>query len=331
MKPKNKNKANNKEISSTEASEIKEKETSNSDNKKKKSKKAIILGTVIPLIATAAIGSFLGYYFGKQYLIKQVDYSNLSAEDLEDNNSKVYKEFASLSNKEEAFNKYEPYEVINIALNKLSEVENLKIVNSGSANAAGVVQKINGVSLKNKDSYFNESISSSSLVKVAKRFYQVNDEVDVYDGQVSSDTTASYDESSKVSYTEKDFENTWGKTVDRSNVYVVSSKTYKEGNISKDENNNYKVYVKLDPTLSVIRYVKQMKEMSSLKDYPSFSNVELTYTIDKDFTILESVATENYEVNKFGTHSTESTLTSKYYLNVNEQIPSLDTNCSYEG
>lgn len=304
---------------------------SDSNQKKKKKKSAIILGTVIPLVVTAGVGAFLGYYFGKQYLVKQVDYSNLSAEELEDDNTKIYKEFNALSNKEDAFSKYEPYEVINIALNNLSQVENLKIVNSGAANAAGVVQKINGVSIRNGDSYFNESISSSSLVKVAKRFYQSNNEVDVYDGDVSSDTTASYKESSKVSYTEADFENTWGKTVDRSNVYVVSSKTYKEGSISKDENNNYKVYVKLDPSLSVIRYVKQMKEMSSLKDYPSFSNVELTYTIDKDFTILESVANENYEVNKFGTHSTESSLTSTYYLNKNESIPSLDASCSYEG
>lgn len=290
-------------------------------------KKKVIF-SVIPCAIAIALGVSVGYYFGKQFLGVTVDYSSVNAEDLEDNINNLYSTYKSTS-EDKYFSNFKHYEIVNISLKKLSEVEYFSTTGIGAANASGIVQSVNDKFIKYKDSYFDESISNSSLVHVAKRFYQDSDSIDVYNGSVTSSTSASFDENSKEIYTLEKFEEEWGKTLTRGSIYIISSKTVEEGTITQNEDGNYEIYLKLDPTLSVMRYVKQMKKISDLGDYPVFSNVELTFTVDKTLTLLSSYVNENYEVNKIGKHATNGTLTTTYNYEISE-IPDLDKNCSYD-
>ena len=90
------------------------------------------------------------------------------------------------------------------------------------------------------------------------------------------------------------------------------------------------VEMSLDPTLSVIRYVKQMKELSGLERYPTFSLVEMTFTLDENLNLISRQVHEQYEVFKLGFHQSDSYINDYYYPDATLSIPDLLTDCTYE-
>lgn len=291
-----------------------------------KDKKSFIIGTVVATVAIGC-GVGVGLYLGQEFITPQTDYSSLNAEELEDDNKSLFNSYLKTNNND-YIKSFEPYQLANIGLYKMSQCDFIRSTDIGEVNASGIVQTIYGTSIKENGKYFNESISDSSLVHVARRFYQTNDSVDVYSGSVTSFNTASWSKDAKETLTANEFESLWGKTLERRSIYVVSSKTVLESSV-EEQDSTYIVNVKLDPTLSVIRYVKQMKMMSDLSRYPEFSKVEITFTLDKDLTLLTSTVNEDYKVWKFGPHDSSSTLTSTYFYSNDSDIPDLNTNCKY--
>lgn len=288
----------------------------------------IIITSVVCGVALSA-GVGLGIYFGMGYLVPNVNY-NYSAEALEDDIDALMKKYER-SNGD--ISQFKPYELVNISTRKYADSQYHYSVVDGWVNASGIVQTIKGTSIKNDTDYFNESISASSLVKVARRFYQNDmDVVEVYHGtSIQNGASATWNESPNETLTSKEYEETWGKTLQRTSIYVVSSKTVLNSQLTTNDDGNYSVTVELDPVLSVIRYVKQMKSMSSLDRYPKFSEVNIEFEIDKNLTLLKTTVHEKYEVFKLGLHKSDSVIEEAFYYDQQIDIPDYKTNCTYGG
>lgn len=291
-----------------------------------KSKKNFIITLVITVLSIGC-GVGVGLYLGQEFITPQTDYSSFNEVELEDDNDALYNKYLS-TDKNSYMSTFKPYELVNISLKKLSKEESYRSTDIGAVVSVGVTQTIYGTSIKENDYYFNESISSSSLVKVAKRFYQEDEEVTIYDGGVVSSTIASWDSNSKELLKTDEFESLWGKTLDRASIYIVSSKTVLNDGSIEQNGTNYEITLNLDPVKSVLRYVRQMTMMSNLSRNPDFSSVQITYTLDQNLRLLNCDIYENYEVWKFGKHASNGHLTTTYYYQ-GSSIPDLNTNCQY--
>ena len=92
-------------------------------------------------------------------------------------------------------------------------------------------------------------------------------------------------------------------------AYVISNKTihssYAEnpeltGRGTPNGGGTYTFTLKLNTDQSVMNYVKQMKYMSELGNYPIFSSISLEFTLDSEFRFVELVSRESYTVYYFG-------------------------------
>ena len=91
--------------------------------------------------------------------------------------------------------------------------------------------------------------------------------------------------------------------------YVVSDRTIHSsyaknpmatgfGKLNAD--GNYEFTLKLNTEESVMNYVKQMKHMSGLKNYPVFFDITINFVLDKDFKFVSIHSVEHYKVTYFG-------------------------------
>lgn len=291
----------------------------------RKTKNIIITSSVCVVALTTGIS--LGLVFGMEYLGPRVNYGDYNVLSLEDDNAKLYREYQKINDGD--YSRFEPYEMANIAIYGYQNSEYHYSYSSGVANASLVKQNIYATSIRNGDEYFTESISSSSLVNVAKRFYQDNSGVTTYTGSVEG-KGAKWKEGTKEVSSFEEFENQWGKVPSRSCIYIISSKTVLDSNVEKTED-GYIVDVSLDPVKSVIRYVRQMVSMSDLSREPSFKTVDLRFVLDNQLNLKEMTSHEIYDVYKFGTHTTDSTINEYFFIDDGYKIPDLNTNCDYGG
>ena len=98
------------------------------------------------------------------------------------------------------------------------------------------------------------------------------------------------------SYSLQDFEDTWGGTKDRGSIYIISEQTVLDAKLNDNGDGTKTIALDLDPTLSVIRYVKQMKMTGGLSQEPIFHSVHLDLKVDGSMTLLELFSNEYYDV-----------------------------------
>ena len=120
---------------------------------------------------------------------------------------------------------FTPAEMINIAMEKYRTCENCYSVSKGTANTV-VNQTIRNYQIKNGDDYFEESISRSSMVKLADRMTQHGKEGDIkfYHGKADSEEVGSYPSDPKV-YNQEDYTNFLGRTLNQMFIYVITDNT----------------------------------------------------------------------------------------------------------
>lgn len=295
--------------------------------KPKKMSKATKIATSIVVSLSVAGGIATGYYFGRDYFRPAFNYGQYDVDTLEDDIDALYLRYqktdASLY-----LSTFEGYELVNIALkNYENEANNYSVV-IGDVNAAGVTQTVRSFNIKNGIDLYSESISHSSLVKVAKRFYQSEEIVDVFAGSKIGVESASYSQENKESYGLDEFEEAYGKTFSRASIYIISSQTVLSQSVI-DNGDSISIDIDLDPQKSVIRYVKQMSEMSGLSKPPTFDDIHITFTMDKSLTLLKSNIIEHYEVYKFGYHSSTGEMEETYHAGEYLKIPDLDETYAY--
>ena len=87
----------------------------------------------------------------------------------------------------------------------------------------------------------------------------------------------------------------------------------------------------IDRLLSVLRYVKQMIQMSSLGDAPEFDFVNVTFEVDSELNLLEMNVHEAYYVWVVGKNYTEAYLKETFHIySEAKQIPSIEEKTYYE-
>ncbi len=256
-------------------------------------------------------------------------YSINNADLLEDDIDSIYSEYESqVANRtfDPTKNDFTPSELALIALHKYEQCENSYSVVYGLTNAAfGVKQYTNVFNIKSGEDFFNEALSTSSVVQQAHRFYQEDGSVKEYVGKIKNkELTATYDEESYDVYTLDEFEKYYGKQFSRASIYIVSTKTILEETKTITSDGNIKVSFDLDPELGVIRYVLQMCVNGGLQNIPEFidSHVSFTFTPDMDLICLDVY--ENYNVNLGIDWKSEGFVHESYYPNETIEIPSLD-------
>ena len=292
---------------------------------KKKIKVSTIVTTSIVCTVAIASGLILGIYFGKNMSEPKTNYEGFHIDNYEDDNDALYQRF--LAN--QAVDAYKPYELVNIAIEKFARNEHTKTVTHGQVDAAIVKQMIYAEDVRDGNEYYTESLSYSSIVKCGVRFYQHEDSIDEYTAtKVEKDGSATFSERNKATVSYQEHEDNWGKTLNRPVIFIISSKTVLDCATFKTDT-GYDITLSLDPTLSVLRYVKQMKSISDLKRYPEFNSVNVTFSLDKDLNLVQMKTVEDYVVYVVGKNESIGTLTVDYYHDVSDKIPSLKENYPY--
>lgn len=292
--------------------------------KKKINKKSVIIYTSIgiPIIAGGIIA---GVLLGQNHF--KVDaYGGLDATKLKEDYTEVYQDFQIGKKK---ISEYSDVEIANIALLKLNDVDNFYALTDGTVIAAGVTQNIRSTYIKNQESYFEESITESSFVKGANRFYQTED-VDWHKGKYVNGTTGDYSKAALTEYTKDDFEEEWGRTLSRACIYIVNDKTYLDGSTTDNGDGTYTVDVNLDPKLSVLRYVKQMVMTGGLSQKPVFHEVKLKFVVDSDAKLLKFMTYEVYDVHMvIDAKNSKGSITQEYFYS-ERTIPGINEPTNYE-
>ena len=159
-----------------------------------------------------------------------------------------------------------------------------------------IQQTLSGYRYVNGDEAYFTYLSESSMVSVFKKVsYNPNgDHVDVYNGKGQITNLEWVHEKG---YTNTEYLEMVGCEAGKPIDYVVSRKTVAEEGEMQREGENYKFTLKLNAKKAVSKYVKKMKWVSGLADYPVFDSVEIDFVVDKDMNFLTIGVKESYSVN----------------------------------
>lgn len=292
------------------------------NSKNKMTKKSIVLTSILGVFF-AICGSALGAYLAIIFSPKSNQYDGLDFHSYLDDSEKIYQKY--LSDQRDPLT-YSPSDLANIAIYQYSLEDYTYSEVDCSSIAVGITQITRSKTIKNIDSYYNESISSSSFKKIAKRFYENNDQIDYYDGNLNEDSNGYF--GTYLDYTtlsENDYLTKWGKTINNPISYIISSKTVLDDSTIKKTADGYQIYLNLHPIYSTLLYAKQMSMMSGLNDAPEFDYVHITLNIDQNLNLTNSQTKEAYNVFVFGKNYTESSMEETFHIEDKEiKIPNID-------
>lgn len=248
------------------------------------------------------------------------------------NMTEIMDKYNSLSDK--SFNGVKSWsdsDVINVVLEKYRTLDNCYCLGIGNALTI-ITQTIRNAQIKNGDTYFEEQISYSDMVNVAKRSIQNGKEGDIelYNGKASGPEKASYPNSPSSTYTRKKYKNYLGKTLDEMFIYIISEKTVVDS--KRTPGDDIKIELELNPNLSTYYYKTQMKNISGLSNLPPFEEVKLTYTFTKDLMLKHLSVDETFTATKEGIPvpaKTQNKIENYYYPNEIMKIPASNEMINY--
>ena len=303
-------------------------EESKKKEKKPVSKKHVIISISITVLCLA-VGGVGGYFIGRMFFPKEqaIDYSKMKDIDFEDDQEALMKKY-SASKASDYTKEFAPYELANIGINKIKEHDYVISKTYGQVNAMGVEQSVRATSIKNKDEYFLENISASSMVQTGKRFYQKGDNVSTYNGSNVSAEKAEWSEPPVSELSLEEHEAKWGKDLSRPLIYIISSKTAFDTSTATKTDEGYTVRLDLSPKYAVLRYVRQMVEISPIKD-PLFHSVQLNVFLDENLNVLSTEVDESYSVVMVVTAESVAHIKDVYTYDVETPIPVLSQDLEY--
>ena len=224
-------------------------------------------------------------------------------------------------------------DVVNIALEKYRKLDYCYSIGIGNAYTI-ITQTIRNAQIKNGDQYFEEQISYSNMVNVAKRSLQngKGGEIQLYNGNASGPEKVSYPNSPSSTYTSSKYKNYLGKTLDEMFIYIISDKTTLDSSRTT-KGDDVIIKLELNPNLSTFYYKTQMKNISGLSNLPPFDEVKLTYTLTKDLDLKHLSVDETYTATKEGIPvpaETHNVIENYYYPNEVKAIPSSNEYIDYK-
>ena len=247
---------------------------------------------------------------------------------LEDNKTELMEKYHSLPNGSDYSLSFKAPELVEISFEKMKEHNFVVSHQYGLAHTSLADQTVRSTSIKNGNKYFLETITNSTLLHSARRFYQEGDTVKNYEGKKANTTSAQWSESRCETSSVEDFQEKWGKDLTRPIIHIISTKTA-TGTITKD-GEEYHISLNLDKDLATKRYVKQVLAISPAKN-PVFTSIEMQFKLNKNLDLISYHSNENYKVDMIlkGVE-TNTKLTEYYTYDVETPIPDINTNVAYE-
>lgn len=258
--------------------------------------------TIIIISAILCMSMVSGYFLGKMIYDQRysgINYDAYTEAALREDSAKI----AEIIKKADTHSPLELTATENfiIAEERLKSATAVSIETVGTVKAAGTNQNIKSYKIKNNNTYYKESLSAG-FVSVAERFfYNSSDNSFVLQKSKSIDknnlvVTSWSDSDTPMTY--ENFCSTNGVRPDVFLVYIVSSKTVLDGSSVTQETVDgqtlYKLSLSLDRAKSVINYVKQMKYISGLNDYPVFDYINLSVYINSNWEFVFIDIAEKY-------------------------------------
>lgn len=312
------------------------------------SKKRTIIFISCLSVTAIALGVGAGFYLHN--LLNSgvsTDYGNANAADYVEDDPNLLKDYQAVKDSGgdyvSAYAK-KPYKVANIAYALYCKHEHTKSqgVGSGTAilGAINVDQQIRSTLIRNGDSYFEESLSASSVVQLADRMYQDTSVVSYHGTVTPSEVETPRNFGKAVEYTKDEYKDLMGKTLNIPCIYIISGKTTYVNSTAysgtptsfkKNEDGSFALELELTRSSSVLNYVKQMQSISDLYDKPSFTYVHLSFDLDKDLNLKSMTSNEFYfaRTQKNVGSNVRGTLKTIYEWDGDYQIPDLNTPVKY--
>ena len=203
--------------------------------------------------------------------------------------------YESVKSSSNDFTELEPCEAINVAYKLFENLSKTRSIGVGKVNSLGMKQDIFTATVHIDHRYMEESISKG-IINIYDRMYEEGDTTTRYWGNKSD-----YTQDTPSTLSNAEYEQLMGRRVSRSLIYIVSSKTMSNKDLSglglskiTKNDKGYKVEVELNPITGVIDYQKQMQNISELAAAPSFDYCHLSIQTDHDLNLLYSQADERY-------------------------------------
>lgn len=305
------------------------------------SRKRNILNFFLVGIIGIGTGLFLGSWYSYAFLSTGVDYSGLSQEALLDDINDTFKKatktnritddtksnWVSIAKSKGVSPKsLTTYENFALAEYNLEHANSYKAYGEGAVDTV-VKQTIYSAKHFDGTTYMAEKISKSSMITVADCFVMEKDAklINNIKGNNVTPTHADWT-GSKSEITTAECLDKMGGLPSKVIPYIISSKTVKESSeITETTTNGIKTYkftIKLDPISSVLNYIKEVKTTGDLSDYPTFSDITLTFVIDENWNFVEYSTVENYRVVYAGLKpKCTGTLSLKFEINKPVTLP----------
>lgn len=264
---------------------------------------------VLNFLSYALVGLvavFFGYFSGNLYIanvLNKVDYGAFVEADLRDDSAEVYGRVTAGN-----ITSFKAGELFIAAEHALGLRDNFYATSTGVIQPSiGSKQIIWGFKSKAGKIWESENVSKG-MMSVGERYYY-NEETgvtNVYKATKYGDMSAEFSGTS-VDYNYDDYRAEYGTAPNGGVVpYIVSSKTVVAGTekVESIGGGKYKLTFDLTTDSSVINYIKQVKHMSGLADYPTFKNIMVTAVIDSDLKFISLRYDESYTVVYFGVMAT---------------------------
>lgn len=251
------------------------------------------------VILVLIVGGLAGFFGGNLIVAKhyQIDiYANLSEEDLVDDVNLI-------NYKGKTPDQLSGAEVFVVGQHLFDTAAFSENYSSGTMDTSvGITQLTTQYTLKNGNSYHNETLTYGSFLSNATKFdYIVGGPVYNYVGKASSNKLEDvvwekdYREMSLEAFEEEShsqIESNW--------AYLISSKTVLSSSKCIVEGNKYTYTLELDPSTAPLHYAKQISYFMATTSTPTFVAISYTFTVDKDFNLLETHRTEHFKLNYAG-------------------------------
>ena len=253
------------------------------------------------------------------------------------NAEELFKAVEKAGSVKAATEKLKPFEIVNYSFEKYKQSEYSVSFCTGLADTA-VKQYIRSVQIKRGSNYFEEQISKSSMVGVAKRMIQEGENANtlVYNETGSGDVIVDSDDaratfkSEPIEHTYESYKEAWGRNLPDMAIYLIATSTVERQELVKD-GDGYKVTLSLQPTKGAYNYRYQMKTISDLATYPSFSLLDLTYWLDSELNIVKMSEHSKFTATMVGVSAgVENNLMYYYFPGKEMEFPKLNEKVDYK-
>lgn len=164
---------------------------------------------------------------------------------------------------------------------------------------------------KKSGQYYEYITASDGIMAVAEKVI-TNDggqNYDIWSSNKISNNRPIFGETANVNMTQEEAKTEYGTDMTNPVPYVVSDRTIHAsyganpaltGFGKLNDDGNYEFTLKLNTEESVMNYVKQIKHMSGLKNYPVFFDITINFVLDSEFRFVSMHTVEHYKVSYFG-------------------------------